>query len=345
MSSITLRQIALAADCSRTTVSLALRNHPRIPPKTRRMISDLVAKMGYKRDPMMATLMTRMRAAPENRAVEKLAYLTWWNTPESQAQSPRDTLGFDAARRRAQELGYDLEEFWAKEPGLSTARLNKILHTRAIRGVIVGTLPRPLGHVRLEWSRLAAVTIGYTVANHGIHRVGTDHFQGMTLAMRQLKHRGYTKIGFTSFTDQSERANRGWLAGYLTSQYRLQRNLRIPPLLVSQWSHEKFAQWMEKYKPDAVISNIPDPHLSMRQLGYKIPGDVGFATLDRIHPSVPYAGIDQVRTQVNMAAVELLVSQLENNQFGLSDYPKTVHIDGIWRDGPTIKSENRPKPG
>jgi LacI family transcriptional regulator len=336
MSSITIRQIALEAGCSRTTVSLALRNHPRIPAKTRRMILDLATQMGYRRDPMMSTLMTRMRTAPQNRAVEKLAYLTWWDSPESQAKPPRDTLGFEGACRRARELGYEMEEYWAKAPGLSTMRLNKILHARGVRGVIVGTLPRPLGHVRLEWSRLASVMIGFSIANHGVHRVGTDHFRGMILAVRNLKHRGYKNIGFSSLTDQSERANQGWLAGYLTYQYRQPQHLRIPPLIVSQWDRTKFSRWMKKYRPDAMVSNIEEPLASLRQLGYQVPEDVGFASLDRMYLTNPYAGIDQLRGQVNVAAVELLVAQLENHQFGLSEHPRTVSVDGVWRDGPTV---------
>lgn len=338
MSSISIRHLAQLAGCSRTTVSLALRNHPRISPGTRRKILALAAKTGYQRDPMMSTLMTRMRAKPQNRAVEKLAYLSWWETPERDASPHRDTLGFQGACRRARELGYELEEFWTREPGLTTARLNKILHARAIRGVIIGALARPLGHVRLEWNRLAAVAVGYSVANHGIHRVGSDHAQGMTLAMRSLKHRGYKRIGFTSLTIQSARANQGWLAGYLTHQFQQPRESRVPPLIIPAWDEKEFSRWLKKYNLDAVISNLEEPLASLRGLGFQVPGKIGYACLDRLHPSVPFAGIDQMRAQVNAAAVELLISQLENNQFGLSRHRRTVHIDGVWRDGPTVRS-------
>jgi DNA-binding LacI/PurR family transcriptional regulator len=341
MPPVTIRQLAKLAGCSRTTVSLALRNNPRITPEMRGKILQLAKKMGYKRDPVMSTAMTRMRAAHHERPIEKLAYLTWWDAPQRETKSAHDKQGFAGACQRATEMGYEIEEFWAKAPRLTMERLSKILHARGISGIIIGTLPRPLGHVRLEWSKFATVTLGSTVANHGLHRVMSSHFQGMLLALRQLRHRGYKKIGFTSLTDQSERTNQGWLAGYLTYQNRQAQKLKIPPLIVSPWDTKKFSQWMEKYQPDAVVSNLEEPLTSLRQLGYRVPGEVGYACLDCIDATSSFAGIDQLRRQINIAAVELLVAQIESNQSGLCPHPKIVHIEGVWRDGPTVRAASR----
>jgi hypothetical protein len=158
--------------------------------------------------------------------------------------------------------------------------------------------------------------------------------------MRNLKHLGYQRIGFTSLTNHSERANQGWLAGYLTCQYRQPQKMKIPPLIISQWDQKKFSGWLEKYKPDAVVSNIAEPLSSMQQLGYRVPQDIGYASLDRMRLTDPYAGIDQLRAQINMAAVDMVASQLENNQFGLFEHPRTVQIDTVWRDGPTVRASH-----
>ena len=48
-----------------------------------------------------------------------------------------------AARKRAQELGYQLEPFYLNEPGMTGQRLTKILFTRNIHGVVVS--PREQG--------------------------------------------------------------------------------------------------------------------------------------------------------------------------------------------------------
>ena len=52
----TIKDIAAAAGCSGATVSMALRHHPRIPHGTRARIESLAARMGYRPDPMLSSL-------------------------------------------------------------------------------------------------------------------------------------------------------------------------------------------------------------------------------------------------------------------------------------------------
>ena len=54
------------------------------------------------------------------------------------------------------------------------------------------------------------------------------------------------------------------------------------------------------------------------------------------NPRQPWAGIDQQAKEVGAATVDLVVTQLQNNEFGLPKHPKTMNIDGIWREGNTL---------
>jgi DNA-binding LacI/PurR family transcriptional regulator len=338
MSQLTVRQLAAMAGCSHVTVSLALRNHPRISAATRERILRLAQESGYSRDPLVSSLMNQLRTSKRNRPAEKIAYLTWWDAPDAWRKAPNDTSGYTGACERARELGYEIEEIWAKAPGLSGRRLTKILHTRSIRALIVGSLPRPKGHVSLNWDHFAPVAIGHTVVKPDLHRVSHSHFQGMMVALRSLKHRGYARVGFTSLADQSERVNEGWLAGYLMHQYGLPAGRRVPPLLAAAWDRKKFLQWIEKHRPDAVVSNMADPLEILQKAGYRIPEDIGYASLDRIQMDAPFAGIDQMRRQIGAAAVEMAVAHVESNKYGLPTHPKIINFDGAWMDGPTVRS-------
>ena len=53
---INLRRIAAEAGCHYSTVSLALRNHPRIPRATCEKIQGLARRLGYVPDPMVSSL-------------------------------------------------------------------------------------------------------------------------------------------------------------------------------------------------------------------------------------------------------------------------------------------------
>jgi DNA-binding LacI/PurR family transcriptional regulator len=74
----------------------------------------------------------------------------------------------------------------------------------------------------------------------------------------------------------------------------------------------------------------------LTDMGYRVPGDVGFASLDCMSESFSYAGVVQPRERVAEKAVDLVVEQLENNEFGLPEVPKVVLVQGYWQDGPTV---------
>src|SRR5471030_853903 len=59
----TMQEIAERAGVGKATVSLALRNDPRLRPETRRRIQKLAAKMGYKTNATVANLMAQLRAS------------------------------------------------------------------------------------------------------------------------------------------------------------------------------------------------------------------------------------------------------------------------------------------
>ena len=61
---VTLADIAKRADVHVTTVSLAMRNHPRLPEETRKRIQALAEEMGYRPDPMMRALVACSRVPP-----------------------------------------------------------------------------------------------------------------------------------------------------------------------------------------------------------------------------------------------------------------------------------------
>src|SRR5262249_38940411 len=53
---ITQREVARRARVSQATVSLALRNHPSLPKKTRERVRALASSLGYRPDPALVAL-------------------------------------------------------------------------------------------------------------------------------------------------------------------------------------------------------------------------------------------------------------------------------------------------
>lgn len=334
----TVRQLASLAGVSRTTVSLALRNHPSLPLSTRQRIQALAEHHGYHSDAVVSALMTRLRTSRKKKTLDTLAFLTFWTQRDQwKERSENDRRYFAGVCSRAAKLGYQVETFWAKEPGLAPDRLSEILYTRAIRGLVMPPLLRSSGHLSLRWDYFAAAAVGYTLVKPDVHRATHSHLGGMVLALRKLKQRGYHRVGFANLFSQDERVRHNWLAGYLTYQQVTAQTPPVPPFLVPHWDAKEFRKWLDQHRPDAVVSNTVEPLNLLREIGRAVPGEIGFASLDRTSTHAPYAGIDQYPEQVGAAAVDLVVTQLQNNELGLPRYPQTLQLDGGWVDGPTVR--------
>jgi len=332
---LNVRKLAALAGVSRTTVSLALRNSPRISLKTRERVQQIARKNGYRSDPSVARLMTELRTLRMKRSVEKLAYLTNWKTAWGWKEAYNERNYYEGACQRAVELGYEIEHVWASEPGMSQSRLSKILYTRGIRGVIISPLLRARGHLSLHWKHFAVSAVSLTVYKPDIHRATHSHQSGMTTALRSLKHRGYRRIGLANLKDMDERVNRGWLAAYLHNNYYIPASQQIPPLMVSSWTTPPFKEWVRRYSPDVVLSNTTYPYWLLKKLGYRVPKDIGFANLDISDEKPSCSGIDQRPQEVGAVVVDLVTRQLQNNELNLPLRAQTVMIDGIWKDGET----------
>ena len=118
----TLQDVAEASGVHRTTVSLALRDHPRIPQATRDKVKATAARLGYQINPLVAALMQSRRLGKPVKHMT-LAYVTNYPTRYGWKPVHHDRPDFfPGAVARARELGYNLEDFWLAEPGMTPAR-------------------------------------------------------------------------------------------------------------------------------------------------------------------------------------------------------------------------------
>lgn len=338
--SITIRELSRLAECSHTTVALALHNNPRISAAMRERIQRLAREHGYRQNAVVSSLMSQLRTSRTTGAIEKLALLNWWDAPAAWRQDERGKELHAGICERTRELGYDLEEFWAAEPGMRATRLGRILHARGIRGVVMLSKIQPRGRTSLNWDLFAAATTNYTIVRPNLHRATHNYAHGAVLALRTLRHRGYLRIGYVATVKSEDRVNDGWLAGCLAHDYRVNRRLIVPPLLLNEWGGKELAEWIERHRPDVVVGNSDELRQAVLALGLRIPQDIGYASLDCLPGDPLIAGIDQMRREVGRKTVDLVVEQLESNEHGVPARPKTVMIDGAWHDGKSVRASN-----
>lgn len=333
-----LRDLAAELGFSHTTVSLALRRDPRIPAATRQRVARAARARGYQADATVSTLMARLRTLRSKPVQATIGFITAWPTRTGWRDASNHRRFFAGVCRRARELGYGVDELWLREPGMTSAGMTRILRARGIRGLILHSLPAAGGRLELEWKGFACVTKGLTVSHPSVHRVVSSHYEDMQLVLRELETRRYRRIGLVLGEALSVRVDRAWLAAYLLHQNDTPADQRVPALITrSAQAEANFVQWLHAYRPDAILfSDQPLPRWVEAQK-LRVPRDLGLVHLDWSKEVAPLAGLDSDPETVGEAATDLLVGQLQANEYGIPKHEKIVAVRGHWVAGSSVR--------
>jgi len=347
---VTLADIAAKAGVHVTTVSLALRNHPRLPETTRRRIHALAEQLGYRPDPLLRALISYRGRVMERRNTPTLAYVTNWTTCWGWKKVTAHPDFFAGAQAKANQLGYKLEHFWMREPGLTQGRLSRMLYSRGINGVVIASHGREMGDdLQFDWPNFSAVKIDYFPHQPALHNVTNNQCDIVRLAMQKVMAAGYRRIGFVMHRGWDHAVDHLWTAGFLCEQQNLNPRERLPAHIfpeahpVERWFNENnapvvadlpaFEKWLNKYQPEVVISKAGFVMPMFKKLGLRIPRDLAFVDVFLEDLEGVTAGVRQNHETVGGVAIEILAGQLQHNKFGVPVIPTTTYVEGTWFDG------------
>ncbi len=183
----------------------------------------------------------------------------------------------------------------------------------------------------MSWEKFSSVVIGLGYARPQLHRVHHHHYLGMMTTLRMLKKQRYKRIGFYCGSTINERMFRAWSASFL-AHHALAKPGELLALR-KVVSRADFLQWVRKAKPDVVIDggHVVKEWIAAVPMARR-PQHVSLGWRADM-PEVP--GIDQQAEVLGAAAVDLLVTQYQQNERGVPEAPKIVMTEGVWRTGMT----------
>jgi len=339
----TMQDVADQAGVHRSTVSLALRNNPRISAEVRARVQRIAAELGYRPNPMVTALM-RSRRTRRQADHGTLAYVTNYPTRYGWRPPHHDRLDyFPSAEKRAIELGYKLEHFWLRDPGMTPERFGQILHNRGISGVLIGRLPPFETRIDLPWAYFSSVALGLSLRTPRLNLVAEDAFASAAVAMRACLDKGYRRIGF-AFTEPNDSAGTGdrYLAAYLRYQLHLDAKDRIPHFEYTQENRlgADLVAWMEHQQPDAIVATHAEPIVKVYRSGQtRFPAQVNWVPLANDKLEQGFAGIYRDADQFGSLAVDMVVGMLHRDESGIPRVPHRVLVPGVWVDGDAAKLE------
>ena len=343
---ITMAEVARVAKVHQTTVSLALRNDPRLPRETRQRIRSLAESMGYRPDPMLSALNFYRSSKDKAKMQPSIAFIM-----RSRASFPAEHFFVDeqflkGARRASERMGYRIVPFQIENSTAEGTRLSRVLRSRGISGVIIGSLDVSIRRLAMDWDYFSALCIESQHLNLSLHTVANNQGGITRTAVRRLVELGYRRIGLAVGEVEDASLGKPFTAGYLVEVHEHKSLRFIPPLLLhpgnsnSQLS-AKLASWVRTNQIDAVLGNWGNIPELLKLAGLRVPQDVGTATLDYKPHRGAKAGMRQSHELVGERAVEGVALLMKTNQRGQITLPNTTLIDGIWQDGPELPSKKR----
>lgn len=333
-----MRDIARMAGVSHSTVSLALKDHPRISQEVKLRIRKLCEEVGYRPDPMLAALAHYRLTKSEAPITASIAWINGWPEPERLRKHREFDFYWQGAHAAAEKFGYRLEEFQLGRE-MSPQRLHQILSTRGVRGILLPPHQIAPEWKDFPWHEYSVVRFGRSLKHPNVHLVTADQVANTILAVDAMRKRGYRRIGYLS--DEKHDREHGMLfsAGYMHFCHGLPAADQVPLLDIGGLNPQAYGKavlaWIKKHRIEAIFTNRSELMAMLAELGVKVPGDIAVAVTSVLDARAD-AGIDQHPEEIGRVGFLMLNSLINDGARGIPEIFRQILVEGSWVDGTTL---------
>lgn len=339
----TIRDVARAAGVGASTVSLALRNDPRLRPAMRDHVRKVASEIGYLPNATLASLMAQVRVGKNSPFQATLGFVNASEDPAILREIPTFREWTRGAAERARELGYSVDQFWLQDASCSATRLVEILQARGIRGLIVAGLQNdgilPPSHAEI-WSDFSTVVIGLRPQEPPLHFTANDQFSTARHAVAALRMGGYTRIGLVIDLRIDVWLEHRFCAGFFSEEKGSERLV----FDFAKSEREAFGRWLRANRPDALVTLHSEVKEWLEQSADPRLRVIALAHLDRESSMTGWAGMDQNNYCIGATATDMVVGMLHRNELGVPVFPRATLLPGEWVPGPSAPTRENKKP-
>jgi LacI family transcriptional regulator len=318
---VTTSDVARAAGVHQTTVSLALRNDPRLrastvqPDQRDRGAAGLRARSHAGRPRLVPSIPPAERAARRAGLGLRLADA---RRLALQRDVPVLLLRGPDAGRRPWAIGW--RSSGRRKRDLSPQRLSEILYARGMLGLILA--PQPDGVSSMTSGlvpRFSVVTIGPTLRQPAFHQVSNDQFHTVMRLCESLAQRGFRRIGYSIERAVDDRMDGQWSAAYDRFHRDLPaanggcRDTKRRPAPAT------LRPWLRLHRPDVVIScaDRPGPGVSRQSWRRSSASRTASALIGVAQPIPDCLGMHEDPENVGATAVEKIVGLIHIGERGI----------------------------
>lgn len=330
------REVAKEAGVSLMTVSLAMRNSPSISLATREKVREAAERVGYRPDPEVARLMGKLRSS---RVASRSVVIALIDLQTSDLQHSYNLRLKEGVEKHLDRLGYGCACFKLRDYRDDVSKIVRVIRERGIIGCILLPSDRPITFSsKVNWDGISVVAATTSVLSPRFHRVGPNQVFNSMRVVEEMQLRGYTNIG-AIFSESLERRQRHRYSIALAWYGHRDRILLLPDGIDDAQEAKMIRDWVATHRVDVLF--VQNASMVMRALQARKFGSgarqVGLVSLGTVEDS-KVSSLDELPEFVGESAVSLLVGMMFNSETGVPATPRSTVVDGVFREGKTVRA-------
>jgi len=334
---ITLKDIAAHCGISVAAVSYAMRDHPRIPERTRLAVRRAAEKLGYRPDPFLSALVSYRPNVKTARLLGEVAvlYPCEKNSPHTSLfRFHRDCFG-----KRMAEHGYSVSDLYLDALDYSAKRLRQILHARNIRGLVLAWGFEPQTLADFPWREFVVVSTERVIVHPCLDRISMNHFRAVRVVMEKIRARGHHRIGLLYHDDAPLVVKKNLLGSYLAEMEMAgELDARLHAFEYERGeSPARFKKWFRASRPDVLLSHRRIDPGFFEKARLRFPDDCGYAVaeIDDAEPGHD-SGVYVVESMGQTLANMLVRKIVTYDNVNMDIEGQILLVNGVWHDGVTL---------
>ena len=343
--SVSVRKIATTLELSASTVSLALRSSPKISAATRDRVLCEAERIGYRPNAKLNELMSHLRLNGTRPCEACFGVISFYDTLRPWEQSRHLTSIYESMHDRAEKLGYRLDSLGINAPGMSPSRFGSLLDARGIEGLLCFGSPDFEQRFPKELDHYAVVTLGLSISTP-LHRVTSHFFNDLYSALDRLYAMGYRRPGLLLGEYEDSRSAHVYPSAYLGWCEQVLGSYSLMPVLrTKELESSPIMDWAKQHRPDVIVcvhlyNEVVKLQKILNDNSLSVPGDIGIAAVSQLLEGTNLSGMQQNQKLMGAWAVEMLVSRIMNQDFGIPENPRIEMVESRWIEGETLKASD-----
>ncbi|WFB35978.1 LacI family DNA-binding transcriptional regulator [Kiritimatiellota bacterium B12222] len=324
-----MRDIAKALDLSIATVSRALAGNAKVKPETVQRIKAKAAELGYEPDAALNALNAYREGRRKSQGYHGvIAWLTHFPDPEGWKTNWTSLQYYKAMQRLAPHMGYKVEPFWIHPEKMPADRMDQILRSRGIRGIVLPSFPEGVEEMVFDFSHYSVVAISETVLQPRVHSVQKSAFFDIRMVVKELATLGYRRPLLAVHTPYHQGMHGVHEGAFMMSTQELMGHSGSTIHARRELLGHSIEQFVSEHEIDVVVSTVKE-----RYTTWQNPVSLPWVSLN-LHPDQDRgAGVVHEGDQIPKVALEHLISMLHRGEVGLPAYPIVMRLQGIWHRG------------